>query len=534
MQLATVRSRRRGRRVSLMDLADLVLVARRQHRRKSCGGFKEKPSPDPRRRLSPEVQPNMRRSARFHRCPLEVLRAFPRSGATSSASNAFFSPPPLGTLPPACRTRRCSRFPGWRTRPTSRSRMAAICSPLRQLRIDKQSRQRTDRRGRIGFCFAVDRVLTSASIDVTDSLTIGGTGAPVRIDGAGHFIRRTSSGFAALDVTIGSNVTIGDFGSGIVGPTAIRLDGVVPTTLRLDGAIVPARLRSSPSGSFSSVDAITASGQATINLSSTGLIQTQLGRSAIVGLPSPTFGSSFGTVVNINGGTIRADGRGIDAPGASVNMTGGLIEAREDALVLGTGSSLSITGGRISGGGDGARFVPLFPAFTTRVAMTGGTLEGVTGNGISTASPCSISPSVQERRSTGRTGIASTGPARRRHHRRHRHGHRRNRDPVRRRERYPDASSDRGHHRQRPRRSRNGPVAARRRLLQRTRRFRRRCRSVRQGSSSASSCSRRPAARPGTLTGSGAQNWTISGGTLQGDTQSLQGNILNNSILAFN
>ncbi|MFL5179128.1 MAG: autotransporter domain-containing protein [Microvirga sp.] len=37
-----------------------------------------------------------------------------------------------------------------------------------------------------------------------------------------------------------------------------------------------------------------------------------------------------------------------------------------------------------------------------------------------------------------------------------------------------------------------------------------------------------------TLTGSGAQNWTISGGTLQGDTQSLQGNILNNSILVFN
>ena len=138
--------------------------------------------------------------------------------------------------------------------------------------------------------FAVDRVLTNATIDVTDSLTIGGTGAPVRIDGAGHFIRRTgssSSGFAPLDVTIGSNVTMGGIGSGI-GPTAIRLDGAVPTTLRLDGAIVPARLGSSPSGPFSSVDAITASGQATINLSSTGLIQTQLGRSAIVGLPSPT------------------------------------------------------------------------------------------------------------------------------------------------------------------------------------------------------------------------------------------------------
>jgi hypothetical protein len=258
--------------------------------------------------------------------------------------------------------------------------------------------------------FAVDRVVTSASIDVTDSLTIGGTGAPVRIDGAGHFIGRigfSSSGFAPLDVTIGSNVTIGDFGSGIVGPTAIRLDGVVPTTLRLDGAIVPARLRSSPSGPFSSVDAITASGQATIHLSSTGLIQTQLGRSAIVGLPSLTFGSSFGTVVNINGGTIRADGRGIDAPGASVNMTGGLIEAREDALVLGTGSSLSIAGGRISGGGDGARFVPLFPAFTTRVAMTGGTLEGVAGNGISTASLWTSS-SVQVRPS--QAGAASLRP----------------------------------------------------------------------------------------------------------------------------
>ena len=89
-----------------------MLVARRQHRRKSCGGFKEKPSPDPRRRLSPEVQPNMRRSARFHRCPLEVLRAFTRSGAASSASNAFFSPPPLGTLPPACRNGGARAFRG--------------------------------------------------------------------------------------------------------------------------------------------------------------------------------------------------------------------------------------------------------------------------------------------------------------------------------------------------------------------------------------------------------------------------------------
>ena len=37
-----------------------------------------------------------------------------------------------------------------------------------------------------------------------------------------------------------------------------------------------------------------------------------------------------------------------------------------------------------------------------------------------------------------------------------------------------------------------------------------------------------------TLTGSGAQNWTISNGTLEGDTRSLQGNIGNNSILIFN
>jgi len=242
--------------------------------------------------------------------------------------------------------------------------------------------------------FAVDRVLTSATIDVTDSLTIGGTGAPVRIDGAGHLIGRTgfsSSGFAPLDVTIGSNVTMSGFGSGmIIGPTAIRLDGVVPTTLRLDGAIVPARLGSSPSGPFSSVDAITASGQATINLASTGLIQTQLGRSAMVGLPSSPFGSSFGTVVNIIGGMIRADGRGIDAPGASVNMTGGLIEARDHALVLGTGSRLTMSGGRISGGADGARFLSLSSPVSTRVEMIGGTLEGVAGSGISTASPLDI------------------------------------------------------------------------------------------------------------------------------------------------
>jgi fibronectin-binding autotransporter adhesin len=38
-----------------------------------------------------------------------------------------------------------------------------------------------------------------------------------------------------------------------------------------------------------------------------------------------------------------------------------------------------------------------------------------------------------------------------------------------------------------------------------------------------------------TLTGSGAQNWTISGGTLIGDTNSLQGPaITNNAALAFN
>ena len=38
-----------------------------------------------------------------------------------------------------------------------------------------------------------------------------------------------------------------------------------------------------------------------------------------------------------------------------------------------------------------------------------------------------------------------------------------------------------------------------------------------------------------TLTGSGAQNWTISGGTLIGDTNSLQGNaITNNAALVFN
>jgi hypothetical protein len=42
MQLAAVRRRRRGRRVPLMDLADLVLVARRQHRRKSVADSKKK------------------------------------------------------------------------------------------------------------------------------------------------------------------------------------------------------------------------------------------------------------------------------------------------------------------------------------------------------------------------------------------------------------------------------------------------------------------------------------------------------------
>jgi len=40
--------------------------------------------------------------------------------------------------------------------------------------------------------FSVDRVLTNATIEITDSLIIGGTGAPVRIDGAGHFVGRTS------------------------------------------------------------------------------------------------------------------------------------------------------------------------------------------------------------------------------------------------------------------------------------------------------------------------------------------------------
>lgn len=37
-----------------------------------------------------------------------------------------------------------------------------------------------------------------------------------------------------------------------------------------------------------------------------------------------------------------------------------------------------------------------------------------------------------------------------------------------------------------------------------------------------------------TLTGSGAHNWTINGGTLKGDTRSFQGNIINNSSLEFN
>ena len=342
MQLAAVRRRRRGRRVPLMDLADLVLVARRQHRRKSCCGFKEKASPDPRRRLSPEVQRNMRRSARIPSLPSRFCVHFPGQAPLRALQTRFSAPRHsvrshllAGTAMLALSgVAHAADF----TVTNGGDLLTFTPTTYRQAVQAANGSPGPDR-----IRFAVDRVLTSASIDVTDSLTIGGTGAPVRIDGAGHFIRRTSSEFAALDVTIGSNVTIGDFGSGIVGPTAIRLDGVVPTTLRLDGAIVPARLRSSPSGSFSSVDAITASGQATINLSSTGLIQTQLGRSAIVGLPSPAFGSSVGTVVNISGGTIRADGRGIDAPGASVNMTGGLIEARDHALVLGTGSSLSIS-----------------------------------------------------------------------------------------------------------------------------------------------------------------------------------------------
>ena len=130
MQLAAVRRRRRGRRVWLMDLADSRACGAPATSPEKCCEFKEKASPDPRRRLSPEVQRNMRRSAQFHRCPLEVLRAFTRSGATSSASNAFFSPPPLGTLPSARRTRRCSALSGVAHWPrTSRSRAAPTAGP---------------------------------------------------------------------------------------------------------------------------------------------------------------------------------------------------------------------------------------------------------------------------------------------------------------------------------------------------------------------------------------------------------------------
>ena len=151
MQLATVRSRRRGRRVWLMDLADS----------RACGA----PATSPQKLWRIQRKTVARSTATLESGSAAEHEAF--SSIPSLSPRGFaciypvrrrferfkrvFQPPATRYAPTCLPERRCSCFPGWRTRPTSRSRTGAICSPLRQPRIDKQSRQRTVRRGRIGF-----------------------------------------------------------------------------------------------------------------------------------------------------------------------------------------------------------------------------------------------------------------------------------------------------------------------------------------------------------------------------------------------
>ena len=84
----------------------------------------------------------------------------------------------------------------------------------------------------------------------------------------------------------------------------------------------------------------------------------------------------------MQGGTIDAGSREISLPGATINMSSGLIRAGEEGIVGGNGSTITINNGMVFGGQNGIRLLSGFPSVPVLVNVAGGTVEGTAGAGI--------------------------------------------------------------------------------------------------------------------------------------------------------
>ena len=130
------------------------------------------------------------------------------------------------------------------------------------------------------------------------------------------------------------------------------------------------------------------------------------------GPPGPEFKPSIGTsglLVSLIGGTIHSGNVGINLPTANAGMSGGVIEAGNIGVLLGPGSTWTtgLLGGRITGGGTAQSCSgPRFPALARAASYGGRALEGVTGSGTSTGAGRVFSVN-RGARVTGRVGILS-------------------------------------------------------------------------------------------------------------------------------
>jgi autotransporter-associated beta strand protein len=89
-------------------------------------------------------------------------------------------------------------------------------------------------------------------------------------------------------------------------------------------------------------------------------------------------------------------------------MFDGLVRADSEAVVTSNGARLGISGGVISGGLNGIRLLSGFPLRSTVVTIAGGSVTGTAGAGITTDTPLTLSVGSAATVS-GRIGIESTG-----------------------------------------------------------------------------------------------------------------------------
>jgi subtilase-type serine protease len=202
--------------------------------------------------------------------------------------------------------------------------------------------------------FTVNPAITS-SVTVSDSLTFGGAGSPATISGAGAILL---NGAGSLTGNIGSNVTTTNqgalFGNNFA---SIGVSGGA-WNLSVDGKVQPA----GSCGFCSKFGiAVGSSTSSTVTVNAGGVVDAGSGgfSTGILGfnLAGPLGLGGVAHTVNINGGTVTATGTGgvgvaLLGIGSTFNMTGGAVNGGTVEGVAIKQGTVNITGGTVSATGN--------------------------------------------------------------------------------------------------------------------------------------------------------------------------------------